>query len=60
MLGAGLGGPLGGWMNDNFGWYVLYDLDFPRFCCSYVSSPQAICFPRTGDRQMTLMTSSLQ
>jgi hypothetical protein len=21
-LGAGIGGPLGGWMNDNFGWYA--------------------------------------
>lgn len=21
-LGAGLGGPLGGWVNDTFGWYV--------------------------------------
>jgi hypothetical protein len=22
-LGSGLGGPLGGWMNDNFGWCVV-------------------------------------
>jgi hypothetical protein len=21
-LGAGIGGPLGGWMNDTFGWYA--------------------------------------
>ena len=21
-LGAGIGGPVGGWMNDNFGWYA--------------------------------------
>lgn len=22
-LGAGLGGPLGGWMNDTWGWYAF-------------------------------------
>ncbi|THH09058.1 hypothetical protein EW145_g2271 [Phellinidium pouzarii] len=49
-LGAGLGGPLGGWLNDSFGWYV------PEIHCkagasdAYFAEFQAIGLSRTGDR----------
>ena len=36
-LGAGLGGPLGGWVNDSFGWLVTQAFDFFHITSSYQS-----------------------
>ncbi|EGO01838.1 hypothetical protein SERLA73DRAFT_71001 [Serpula lacrymans var. lacrymans S7.3] len=35
-LGAGLGGPLGGWMNDTFGWRAAFLLQTPLLIISFV------------------------
>ncbi|KZT12978.1 vacuolar amino acid permease [Laetiporus sulphureus 93-53] len=35
-LGAGLGGPLGGWMNDNFGWRSAFLFQMPILLFSFV------------------------
>ncbi|OBZ77059.1 Multidrug resistance protein fnx1 [Grifola frondosa] len=35
-LGAGLGGPLGGWMNDAFGWRSAFLLQMPLLVFSFV------------------------
>ncbi|PAV20724.1 MFS general substrate transporter [Pyrrhoderma noxium] len=35
-LGAGLGGPLGGWMNDNFGWRSAFLVQIPILALSFI------------------------
>ncbi|KAJ3520520.1 hypothetical protein NM688_g9151 [Phlebia brevispora] len=35
-LGAGLGGPLGGWMNDSFGWRSAFLLQMPILLFSFI------------------------
>jgi len=35
-LGAGLGGPLGGWMNDSFGWRSAFLLQMPILAFSFL------------------------
>ncbi|KAH9951778.1 vacuolar amino acid permease [Amylocystis lapponica] len=35
-LGAGLGGPLGGWLNDSFGWRSAFLLQMPILAFSFV------------------------
>jgi hypothetical protein len=43
-LGASLGGPVGGWINDTFGWFATY-----IFLSSIGAYPkQARCFPDAG------------
>jgi len=35
-LGSGIGGPLGGWMNDNFGWRSAFLFQIPVLAFSFV------------------------
>ncbi|PFH52884.1 hypothetical protein AMATHDRAFT_1920 [Amanita thiersii Skay4041] len=35
-LGAGLGGPIGGWVNDNFGWRTAFQMQAPILAFSFI------------------------
>ncbi|KAI0346735.1 MFS general substrate transporter [Trametopsis cervina] len=52
-LGAGLGGPLGGWMNDNFGWRSAFLVQMPVLLFSFilVTTKVNIKLPEEIERQ---------
>lgn len=44
-LGAGIGGPLGGWMNDNFGWRYAFLFQIPVLAFSFVVVAWKVTIP---------------
>ena len=56
-LGAGLGGPLGGWMNDNLGWCV-YISRYSSPSTAEHSQSQACCIFAPGQLQPLTSSSS--
>jgi len=54
-LGAGLGGPLGGWINDMWGWRSAFLVQIPVliFCATLISLKMNIPLPAAVARQST-------
>ncbi|KAI9510420.1 MFS general substrate transporter [Russula earlei] len=48
-LGAGIGGPLGGWMNDAFGWRYAFLFQIPILAFSFVLVTWKVSIPLSQD-----------
>ncbi|KAI0254310.1 vacuolar amino acid permease [Lactifluus subvellereus] len=48
-LGAGIGGPLGGWMNDTFGWRSAFLFQIPILAFSFILVALKVSIPLSSD-----------
>ncbi|KAH9999404.1 major facilitator superfamily domain-containing protein [Russula vinacea] len=48
-LGAGIGGPVGGWMNDTFGWRYAFLLQIPVLAFSFIVVAWKVTIPLSQD-----------
>lgn len=59
-LGAGLGGPLGGWMNDTFGWRSAFLFQMPILAFSVVLVSAKVSIQLPDDVQNQSVSTKLQ
>lgn len=58
--GAGLGGPVGGWLNDQFGWYVCFPGDPRTICNDFIARRSAFLFQASNVLLARVLATYLQ
>ncbi|KAF8803697.1 vacuolar amino acid permease [Phlegmacium glaucopus] len=59
-LGSGLGGPLGGWVNDKFGWRVAFYMQAPMLIFSFVVVATKVNIKLPDDIQNQTLSDKLR
>ncbi|KAI0315395.1 vacuolar amino acid permease [Amylostereum chailletii] len=59
-LGAGLGGPLGGWLNDAFGWRSAFLFQIPILIFSFILVTVKVSIPLSDELKSQSVSSKLR